>query len=142
MSAGLLRLKAEDSADLEVISAAVQDGVVKVGDILFDPRQRRFALAFNRFRWETGRDERIRAALAFEGVLKVQTHKLRAEPADAVAALLALRFLPDPEPPGGRVDIALSGGGAMRITVEALDVTLSDIGAPWPARAKPRHGDS
>jgi hypothetical protein len=139
MSAELLKLKAEDSADLEVISAAVQDSVVKIGDILFDPRQRRFALALNRYRWESGKNERIRAALAFEDVLKVQTQKLRAEPTDAVAAILALRFWPDAEPPGGRVDIALSGGGGIRITVEALDASLSDFGAPWPARAKPSH---
>lgn len=141
MSAAPLKLKAEDSADLEVISAAVQDGVVKVGDIHFAAPQRRFAMALNRFRWESGRAERIRAALAFEDVLKVQSHRLRPEPADAVAAILAVRFLPDPEPPGGRVDIAFSGGGAIRLIVEALDVSLSDFGASWPARAKPSHGD-
>ncbi|MFZ4069789.1 MAG: DUF2948 family protein [Caulobacterales bacterium] len=142
MSAELLKLKAEDSTDLEVISAAVQDGVVKIGDILFDARQRRFALALNRFRWESDKKERIRAALAFEDVLKVQTHKLRTAPADAVAAILALRFLPDAEPPGGRVEIALSGGGGIRITVEVLDASLRDFGAPWPARATPSHEES
>jgi hypothetical protein len=139
MSADLLKLKAEDAADLEVISTAVQDAVLKVGDISFDSRQRRIALALNRFRWESGKQERIRAALSFEDVLKVQTRKLRTEQKDAVAAILAVRFVPDAEPPGGVVDIALSGGGGIRLNVEALDVLLSDFGAPWPARATPAH---
>ncbi len=40
-----LRLLAEDAEDLEVISAALQDAVAKVGDINFEPAARRLTIA-------------------------------------------------------------------------------------------------
>jgi hypothetical protein len=138
MSDGL-RLKAEDAADLAVISAAVQDAVLKMSDAVFERPQRRFSLVVNRFRWEARRDERVRAALAFEDVTRVSVRNLRLDAPEAVASVLAVGFTPDPEPPGGAVEIALAGGGAIRLHVEALDVRLKDLTAPWPARARPRH---
>ena len=47
-----LRLVAEDTADLEVISAALQDSVLQVRDLAFLPSTRRFACVISRFRWE------------------------------------------------------------------------------------------
>jgi len=50
MSAGMT-LAAEDAADLEVISARLQDAVAKVKDLVYLPKRRRFAALFNRFQW-------------------------------------------------------------------------------------------
>ena len=47
-----LKLMAEDAADLDIIGAAVQDALLRVGDISLDKKQRRFAMLVNRFRWE------------------------------------------------------------------------------------------
>ena len=59
-----LRLLAADAQDLEVISAALQDAVLKVGDIHWEPAARRLTLELNRFRWETqDRTERVRTGL-------------------------------------------------------------------------------
>lgn len=139
MSGGLLRLRAEDGADLEVISAAVQDSVFRLGDAQFDRRQRRFTLAINRYRWEQRRPERVGAVLAFEDVAAAASKAVRQGADAAVANILALKFEPAASPPGGTVEIALSGGGAIRLEVEALDVVLADLGAPRPAR-RPDHG--
>ena len=57
-----LRLLAEDPDDLAVVSAALQDAVAKVGDIVFEPRARRLTIVFNRYRWEAG-GQRVRSAL-------------------------------------------------------------------------------
>jgi hypothetical protein len=69
MSAGLLRLMAEDVADLDIVGAAVQDALVRIGEMSFDKKARRFTIMLNRFRWETagesGPYERVRAALSF-----------------------------------------------------------------------------
>ncbi|MGZ6016744.1 MAG: DUF2948 family protein [Phenylobacterium sp.] len=40
-----LRLLAQEPEDLEVISAAMQDAVAKVGDISFEPKARRLTIA-------------------------------------------------------------------------------------------------
>ncbi|PZO53379.1 MAG: DUF2948 domain-containing protein [Alphaproteobacteria bacterium] len=141
--AGLLKLMAEDAADLDIIAAAVQDALVRVGDISVDKRARRFALMMNRFRWETagetGPYERVRAALAFESVLSVKSRKIRTDAPDALAALLAVQFVPDEEPPGGIVSIVLAGGGEIEIAVECLDATLLDFGEAWRTPRRPDH---
>ncbi len=47
-----LKLIALDGEDLAIISAHLQDAVVRVGDMAFLPREHRFALLTNRFDWE------------------------------------------------------------------------------------------
>jgi hypothetical protein len=133
-----LRLLAEDDEDLKVISSAVQDAVAKVGDIRFDPADRTLTVAVNRFRWEAGSGERVRAALQLGSVLSVQTRRVRREPKDAVIELLSVTFEPG-EAPGGVVMISLAGGGDLRAEVECLDVALADVSAPWPTRRTPQH---
>lgn len=134
----LLRLLAQDAADLQVISAAVQDAVAKVGDIVFEPRARRLTLAFNRYRWEAGGGERVRSALQLGGVLNVQYRKIRRSAPDAVLELLAVTFEPG-DAPGGVVTFAFAGGGDIRATVECIEAVLADVSPPWPTPRKPAH---
>ncbi len=138
-----LRLLAEDADDLSVISAALQDAVLKIGDITFEPKARRLTLALNRFRWEKGvkRPERVRSGLQLNGVLKVQARNLRRDARNAVLSLLDVTFEPSgaPEDPGGAVILRFAGDGDMRAQVEALDVALADVSPPWPARRAPSH---
>ena len=85
-----LRLAAIDEEDLAVVSAYVQDAVLKVGDMVYLPTEHRFALAMNRFTWEKAeggrrRDyERRRAALTFDRVNAVRTHNIDRNRPDAV----------------------------------------------------------
>ena len=142
MSGGPLRLLAESSADLEVISAALQDAVAKIGDISYEPGPRRLTIAFNRFRWEgKGRaGERIRTGLQIGGVMGVKARKLRREAKDAVISLLSLTFEPG-DAPGGAVVLTFSGGGDLRAEVECLDAALADVSEAWPTPRKPGHAD-
>jgi hypothetical protein len=140
---GLLKLMAEDAADLEIIGAAVQDALVRVGEINVDKRARRFAMLISRFRWEeagaTGPFERIRAALSFESVLGIKSRKVRLESKDALASLLSVSFTPAEEPPGGIVRLVLAGGGEIELEVECLDALLMDLGATWQTPRRPDH---
>lgn len=139
----LLKLMAEDAADLAVIAAAVQDALVRAGDLKHDPKARRFTAAINRFRWEKaaahGPYERVRAGLSFESVLRVRSRRLRREEPNALAAILSLTFTPAEEPPGGLVSIVLAGGGEIVIEVECLDAILVDTGPVWPTPRRPDH---
>lgn len=133
-----LRLLAQDAEDLEVISAAIQDAVLKVGDIAFEPRSRRLTIACNRYRWEAGGGERVRSGLQFGGVLKVETRKIRRQAPDAVLELLALSFSPT-EAPGGVVTLSFAGGGDLRARIECVEAVLADLTSPWPTPRKPAH---
>lgn len=143
MSTGLLRLMAEDAGDLDIIGAAVQDALVRMGEITFDKKARRFTVMLNRFRWETagerGPYERVRSALSFEGVLGVKSRRVRHDSDEALASLLSVGFLPEAEPPGGVVRLLLAGGGEIAVDVECLDVVLIDAGPTWPTPRRPDH---
>ena len=47
-----LKLRARDAGDLEMIAAILQDALVPLADMKYLPREQRFALMLNRFRWE------------------------------------------------------------------------------------------
>jgi hypothetical protein len=141
---GLVKLKAADAEDLEIISARVQDAVGRLRDFVWLSKERRFAMLLNRFRWEEakGNGTRVQAALRFDGVTKVQSNSIKRGAPDAIISVLAIRFTPTGgDDPGGVIELTLAGGGAFRLAVECIDAELADLTRPWAARAKPRHED-
>jgi len=143
VAAAPLKLMAEDAADLEIIGAAVQDALLRMGDISIDRKQRRFTATINRFRWENAEGgqafERVRSALSFEGVLAVKSRRVRPDIPEALASVLSIGFIPDEEPPGGVVRLMLAGGGEIALDVECLDAVLLDLGDSWRTPRKPDH---
>jgi hypothetical protein len=133
-----LQLLAEDPEDLAVISAALQDAVARVGDVVFEAKARRLTITFNRFRWEAGQRQRVRSALQLGGVLGVQGRKIRRDRKDAVLELLAISFEAG-DAPGGRLTFSFAGGGDLRAEVECVDAVLADLSQPWPTPRKPAH---
>ena len=133
-----LRLLAQDPEDLEIISAAMQDAVLKVGEIAYEKAAKRLTIAFNRYRWESGGGARVRSGLQFAGVLELQARKIRRGAPEAVLELLAMTFTPR-EAPGGVVTLSFAGGADLRATVECVEAVLADVSEPWPTRRKPAH---
>jgi hypothetical protein len=139
-----LRVAAIDEEDLAVVSAYVQDAVLKVGDMVYLPKEHRFALAMNRFIWEKAIDgkrpdyERRRAALTFDRVLKVQTAGIDRSKPDAVLELLAVQFTVT-DSPAGIVELVFAGGAAIRLSIEVIEARLADLGAAWATKARPNH---
>jgi hypothetical protein len=143
-----LRLVAQDAEDLKVISTLVQDAVLPVTELKFDPKRRRFALLLNRFRWEDRAEaerlgrafERVRSVLVVEDVLKVQSFGFDRADKDLVLSLLSLDFAPG-EDGTGRLTLTLAGDGAVALDVEALDLRLDDVTRPYraPSGKAPRH---
>ena len=144
VAADRLKLAAFDEEDLAVISAHVQDAVLKVGDMVYLPREKRFAIGMNRFIWEkaeTGKRksfERRRAALSFDRVLKARLTNIDRNRPDAVLSLLAVRFDLE-DTPAGKVTLIFAGGGAVQLDVEVVEARLADLGTAWATQAKPSH---
>jgi hypothetical protein len=138
-------LAAADADDLQIISAKLQDAVARVGDLVWLPQTRRFAVLFNRFKWEDaqgerGQNVRVRSGLHFNGVLSAKSVKIMRGNPDAVLSLLAIQFLPrGGEDPGGMVVLVFAGGGAIKLDVENIEAELSDISGEWAALGKPSH---
>lgn len=136
-----LKLIVLDEEDLAVVSANLQDAVVRVGDMAYLPRSRRFALMLGRFDWlgsEHGRCERHHSGLHFERVLRAAISGFDQRAAETVLNLLSIGFEPG-DAPGGVVLLTFSGGAAVRLDVECLEAEMHDLGDCWPARHKPGH---
>ena len=141
----LLKLIALDANDLIVLSAYLQDAVMRVDDLNYLPKENRFAFAANRFAWTKGQpgkgrviNERRRTAVHFDRVNKVQTYNIVRDQPDAVLSLLAIQFLPSEEPTG-TVDLIFSGDGVIRLHVECLEAQLADLGGAWETPSRPEH---
>ncbi|MAT35526.1 MAG: hypothetical protein CMK06_10380 [Ponticaulis sp.] len=140
-----LRLLAVDQDDLNVISAACQDGVCKPSDLILEGKRRRFRLEFNRFRWEVdgiARQkglQRVRSVLSFEDVSSVKARGMPPKSADLVLSVLSIDWQPDEDPPGGEVRIVFAGHGEIVISADCLDATLIDVSQPWATRNRPAH---
>ncbi len=145
---GPLRLVAQDSEDLKIISTLIQDAVLPVTELKFDAKRRRFALLLNRFRWEDRAEaeavgrvyERVRSLLVVEDVRKVQSFGFDRADKDLVLSLLSMDFAPG-EDGTGRLTLTLAGDGAVALDVEALEVRLDDVTRPYraPSGKVPRH---
>ena len=139
-----LRLIALDGEDLAVLSAHVQDAVLKVGDMNWMPRERRFVLPMNRFAWEQEsktrrRDhQRRRAALHFARVEGIRSAGFDRNAGDQVLELLAVRFEPT-DAPSGDVLLEFAGGATVSLRVECLEAQLTDLGPAWSTPVAPRH---
>lgn len=144
-----LKLIAFDADDLAVMSAHLQDAVLRVGDLAYLPRERRFAGIANRFDWPEALDGadgkgagyvRRRSGLRFERVLGAKLMGIDLARKDTVLALLAVRFEPA-EAPAGSVLLQFAGGSAIRLEVECIEAELKDLGPVWRAASMPRHPD-
>jgi hypothetical protein len=141
-----LRLAALDAEDLAVISAQVQDAVLKVGDIRYFAKDGHLVVAMNRFAWDRlsakprrEEMERRRAALSFAGASDLKAKNIRQDAKDAILSLLAVTFTPDGDEPSGRVELVFAGGASLSFAVECIEAQLSDLGAAWSTEHRPEH---
>ncbi|KIC16004.1 DUF2948 family protein [Leisingera sp. ANG-Vp] len=145
-----LNLGAMEEEDLKVVSSLLQDAVFPVTEMSWRASERRFALLLNRFRWEDrdaaerrGRAyERVQSLLVVNNVLGVSSQGVDRKDKDLILSLLSVSFEPG-EDGTGHVLLTLAGDGALRLSVEALEVSLRDVTRPYraPSGQAPDHGD-
>lgn len=144
-----LKLIAFDAEDLAVVSAHVQDAVLKVADMTFQPRARRFVALLRRFDWaaagKPGRQQAVRrqAALRFERVLGARLQGIDLKARGTVLSLLAIKYDgKSAEDPGGTVTLVFAGGAAIQLDVECVEAELRDLGPQWRAKSRPNHPEA
>jgi hypothetical protein len=140
-----LKLVALERDDIEVVSTHLQDAILKVGDILWQPRDRRLVLALSRFDWvaangpQPGLRRRL-CVLRFDRVTGFKRRNVDPAAKEGVLNLLAVEFVEN-DPPAGTVTLIFSGGAALRLEVECLEAELADLGPAWSAAALPQHAE-
>lgn len=139
----LLRLKAEDADDLQAIAAVLQDAVVPMREMTFQPAEQRFVLVASRFRWEDAPGERvegriyerIRCGIRFEDVTAVRVRDIDQRRRGDMLSLLTLAA------GEGFIELVFAGGGVIHMETGGIACHLDDFDAPWPTQWRPRHPD-
>ncbi|MBX3598785.1 MAG: DUF2948 family protein [Rhizobiaceae bacterium] len=139
-----LKLIALDADDLEIVSAHVQDAVIKAGEIQYIPKRESLILPMNRFAWEEAKgvlrqhNERRNSVLHIDRVTSVQSSGIPRGKSAEVLSLLAVTFAAS-ELPAGVIELVFAGGGAIRAHVECIEARLTDFGGAWEASSRPVH---
>ena len=149
-----LKLRAEDIEDITILSAYLQDAITMMGDIVYQPKSRRFVIMLNRYLWEnccpdTGeilenlenKDMaccRIRTGLHFDDVLKISSQNISTSLKAHPLELLSIEAFQQKNETF-QVDFIFSGESAIRLECEMISAHMKDIGDPWPAKCHPKH---
>lgn len=134
----LLKLVAFDPEDLAVVSAHLQDSLLRVGDIVYLPKERRFAIQARRFDWEAATPQRRLVCMHFEHVTGVRVRGIDQTNKDAILNLLAIAF-EEREAPSGTATLIFAEGGAIQVDLECVEMQMKDIGPVWAAESRPVH---
>ena len=139
-----LKLIGKNEEDLKIISAYLQDSVVIIKDIVFLKKNRTFIMILNRFMWEDvekgvfRQNKRVRCALKFEEVIKVQSKNINQKNKNKPLEYLAIKSSSISDNIF-KIKIFFSGGGIITIISEVIEVTMSDLGKPWNVKYFPAH---
>ena len=141
-----LKLIAKTNEDLRVISAHLQDSIVKTSDIASLKKNRLFLIQLNRFMWEDvekgvfRKNKRIRTILKFDNVLNAMSKNINQKKKDRFLDFLAIESSKTPDE-NYKINLIFSGDIIIKLEVEAIEVTLDDQGLPWESKNRPKHED-
>ncbi len=137
-----LKVRVEDEEDLNIISACLQDSLIPLTGIEYDPKSQTFYLIANRFCWECDPEHvegidyhnRVAAGVTFHHVKKVQQKGIDPTHQAEIVNLLTIH-----NPEQGCVHLVFSGGPEIKLEVDKLCCHLADIDEPYPTSQKPTH---
>jgi len=134
-----LKVKALDEEGLTIVSTLCQDSIIKENEFGYDKKSKRFALLMNRYCYEKDGNERIRSAIHFDYVENVKTKNIDEKKKNETLVLLAIRFNENIKP-SGSIILEFSGNKAINLTVENIEVFLTDMSDTWSTKKIPDHG--
>jgi hypothetical protein len=137
-----LRMMAEDTDDLQVIAACLQDALVPLSGMDYDKAGEHFHLVANRFCWECDPEvlngnsyyTRVATGLAFHHVKEVHKKDLYLQNREELVNLLTIH-----KEDQDYIHLVFSGGSEIKLKVEKLCCHLKDVDEPYSTLHKPTH---
>ena len=139
-----LKLLGKNQEDLKIISAYLQDSILIIKDIAFLKQNRTFVMIVNRFMWENVEREvfkhykRIRCAIKFEEVIKVECKNINQKNRNKLLECLTIKCSPIFDEVY-KINIFFAGDSMITIISEVIEVALQDLGKPWNVKHIPIH---
>ena len=143
-----LSLVAQNEEDLVVISTLCQDSIIKVANIKWAKKSKRFYLLINRFCWErndlskkkSSNMLRVNSIMSLNSVLSVKSAGIQQKNNSEITSLLTLNynfFTFEKQ----SIDLIFSGNSQITINIECIDVFLKDISEPFVSitSKQPKH---
>ena len=139
-----LKLIAKTNEDIRVISAHLQDSIVKTSEIASLQKNKIFLMQLNRFMWEDvekgvfRKNKRIRTILKFDNVINVLSKGINQKNKSRFLDFLAMEsnILSDKT---FEIKVIFSGDAIIKLNTEVIDITLDDQGSAWISKTKPKH---
>ncbi len=138
---GQLKLLAESPDDLMIVSATLQDAIIKVGSIHFHKAAQRLELLASRYCHEDKYPCRMKSGLGIYNITHVRFKGINRTDPDAFLVLLAIEFTAG-DPPGGVIKLLFAGGGEMVLTCDILELRLVDMDEKRQTNSVPLHPDT
>ena len=139
-----LKLLGKNREDLKIISAYLQDSILIVKDIVFLKQNKTFIMIVNRFMWEDAekgvfrQNKRIRCAVKFEEVIKVESKNINQKNKNKLLECLAIKCSSTSNEIH-KIKIFFAGDSIITIISEVIEVALHDLGKPWNVKHIPIH---
>ena len=139
-----INLIGKNQDDLRIISAYLQDSIVTVKDIVFLKQNRTFVMIVNRFMWEdtekidSRKNKRIRCAVKFEEVIKVESININQKNKNKPMECLAIECSASNDQTY-KTMIFFAGNGIIALISETIEIVLQDLGKSWSTKHIPRH---
>ena len=143
-----LSLIAQNEEDLVVISTLCQDSIIKIANIKWAKKSKRFYLLINRFCWElndlskkkSSNMLRINSLMSFNSVLSVKSAGIQQNKNTDITSLLTINYnFFNFEKQA--IDLIFSGNSQISLNIECIDVFLKDISEPFEGTTskQPKH---
>ncbi|MBE7635252.1 DUF2948 family protein [Sneathiella sp. P13V-1] len=134
-----LKLKAMEADEVNILSAAMEGAITSPGEISYSPKGRHFTMTCSRFMWEDQEtsNQRIRSGLFISDILAAKRQNVPEKPETAME-LLSIEAVAGDD---GLADLTLTFAGncTIALSVECVDMTLTDVGDAWKTDAVPHH---
>lgn len=137
-----LKLIAKDLEDLQILAAHLQDSLLPLVSMTYDPEEKTFTALANRFCWEhepiqhEGKSlyHRVHTGLHFRHVSKVLHKGFKRH-----GPVRTLNLLTIHGEKKGAIHLVFSGGHEIRLEIDDLHMHMADLGQAWPTRKRPKH---
>ena len=134
----ILNLAAQNEEDLVIFSTLCQDSIVKISNIKWAKKTKRFNILLTRVCWELNDlskkkppyFKRVNSILSFHNVLLVKTRGIQQSNSNMITSLLALNYSFDSYDEQS-IDLIFSGNGQISISIECVEAFLKDISEPF-----------
>ena len=140
MSDGL-KLLAETEEGLEVLSAAMQDAIVRVDGVHFDKMAQTLTLNMSRYCHDLGDGKRVKSGLLLNNVLSLRGKGIDRSDPEAYLVLLSMSFQVGSKPPTGDLTLVFAGGGELLAKVDYIEARLVDYLGARTTQSLPIHPD-